>query len=279
MILNKSLGKKKNVEKQNGKKHGTQNKIINGQLVKGDNHPWMVSLGFLGADSYFHLCGGSIISNKHILTAAHCVTDLGNNFNYREYYKKNGNFLVGIVGVKSLDKNKDVFSLFEYTNMMLITKITYNTNYTDVENPYDVAVLNINREFAFSNQVSKINLPLTVNHKIVFGAASQIAGWGVTEKKTVSIDLLHANVTIISGNKKLYSDENNYCVLDLTRRKANICFGDSGGPLVVYQKGIPYVYGVASYVYTKSDETCNNTSPSYFTMVPKNLEWIKKQLV
>ena len=34
--------------------------------------PWMVSLGVYFGTGYEHQCGGSIVTTRHILTAAHC---------------------------------------------------------------------------------------------------------------------------------------------------------------------------------------------------------------
>ncbi|CAH2009725.1 unnamed protein product [Acanthoscelides obtectus] len=46
--------------------------IIHGNETTIQKHPWIVSIQFLGK----HFCGGSIISNDTIVTAAHCVTEL-----------------------------------------------------------------------------------------------------------------------------------------------------------------------------------------------------------
>lgn len=53
--------------------------ILNGRIVggleaRGGQFPHQISLRFKGS----HNCGGSIISSKYILTAAHCVYMSGN---------------------------------------------------------------------------------------------------------------------------------------------------------------------------------------------------------
>lgn len=50
-------------------------KIIGGQEATIDEHPWMVLLEYVIDGALKTMCGGSLISSRYVLTAAHCVTE------------------------------------------------------------------------------------------------------------------------------------------------------------------------------------------------------------
>jgi len=56
---------------------GFENIIVRNGSSKIGEYPWIVSYGQLNDDgTWIHSCGGSIISDSHILTAFHCFRDL-----------------------------------------------------------------------------------------------------------------------------------------------------------------------------------------------------------
>lgn len=55
----------------------SQERIVGGQVADAHSLPWMVAIiGRIESSSEEQLiCGGSLISSRHVLTAAHCVRD------------------------------------------------------------------------------------------------------------------------------------------------------------------------------------------------------------
>lgn len=49
-------------------------KIMNGDVSKPNSWPWTVSIGVKGPIGEIpHFCAGSLINNRFLVTAAHCV--------------------------------------------------------------------------------------------------------------------------------------------------------------------------------------------------------------
>lgn len=55
--------------------HVSNARIFKGQTARKDRYPWQIILLFSTKKMNID-CGGTLISTKHILTAAHCLFDV-----------------------------------------------------------------------------------------------------------------------------------------------------------------------------------------------------------
>lgn len=133
-----------------GEEYGTD--IMNGVLVEEGQLPFMASLLIAGE----RLCAGSIVTDRHILTAAHCVTG---------YYPHQIS-----VGVGS------VFRRFQTYYSVADIFVHPYFNPQALSFGYDIALLKLSqRLYIDGNKVSKIRLP---PQGAPIPKAMGLAGWG-----------------------------------------------------------------------------------------------------
>lgn len=103
---------------------------------------------------------------------------------------------------------------------------------------------------------------------------------GEESQSSLSTKLQKVKLKVINGENlcsvsSSYDSSKMYCAIDVdTERRANSCFGDSGGPLSYYSNGTWYIYGIASFLIVFENGKCDPSYPSYYTQVPKYLDWI-----
>ncbi|XP_016388978.1 chymotrypsin-like elastase family member 2A [Sinocyclocheilus rhinocerous] len=54
-------------------------RVVNGEEARPHSWPWQISLQYQSGSSWYHTCGGSIIAENWVMTAAHCISS-GRNY-------------------------------------------------------------------------------------------------------------------------------------------------------------------------------------------------------
>ncbi|KAF5299444.1 hypothetical protein FQR65_LT01024 [Abscondita terminalis] len=194
-----------------------QIRVVGGNVTKVNEFPWLAGLSKNGE----FLCGATVLTRRHLLTAAHCVSGL----DYRSM-----SIALGDHDRKDKDrfKNIQVRRIKNVFAHKLFDKATYNN---------DIAILEIDTPLFFDARIQPACLPSSALTDYT-GQFAVVAGWGRTgEKEEVS--------TILK--KVVVPFENMFCA-GFEEGKIDACQGDSGGPLhVKNQGGVMDVVGVVSW--------------------------------
>jgi len=226
--------------------------VVNGYTVKDPNrHPWIVALRTNGGS---HFCGGAILDQTHILTAAHCKFVLEyDRVVYQTVHRANGH------GEQILE----VAQVINHPMAGRTPRGTWN---------YDFTVLVLAEPLP---QFTKICLPSKdddfTNHECI------LAGWGrVGTNPPHYAEFLQETSSTINGECGPYEQlltPASFCVG--YKGKSSGCNGDSGSPLVCKNnQGAFTLVGVASWAAL----SCAEETPTGFAKVTSVLDWINEIL-
>ncbi|XP_070794561.1 cationic trypsin-3-like [Pituophis catenifer annectens] len=219
-------------------------KIVGGYTCQKHSVPYQVSLN-VGK----HICGGSIINNQWIVSAAHCSMS---RIQVR-------------LGEHSLTKYDGSEQHIDAAKIILHPK--YNPQTLD----NDIMLIKLSKPASLNSRVSAIRLPSSCPST---GAKCLVSGWGNTLSSGVRYpDLLQClNVPVLSQTQCInaYPGEitnNMFCAGYLEGGKDS-CQGDSGGPVVCN--------GVLQGVVSWGDGCALKGKPGVYTRVCNYVSWIHK---
>ncbi|XP_052744821.1 phenoloxidase-activating enzyme [Bicyclus anynana] len=249
----------------------SSNKIIGGEEVAIDQYPWLALLEYAGN---FLACGGSLISHRFVLTAAHCLNGLnGPPLLVRLAEFNTSSFPTDSVKSDGGGYDNVTVQIVEVKNMYPHPKFNRNRKIHDIGLVELIENVVITKDF-----IKAICLPER-NFLPDFDALTKftIAGWGGTANASESEVKLELSVPYVSWDKceKVQEPDiinTQICAGGIAGKDS--CRGDSGGPLMYEYNERFYVVGVISY----GSRTCGDGMPATHTNVNQYMTWIKETM-
>ncbi|GLV46768.1 uncharacterized protein CBL_13541 [Carabus blaptoides fortunei] len=244
------------------------NRVVGGSNAEDGAYPYQVSVQYGYSLLHSHICGGSILNNKWILTAGHCITEVP-HLPFADYY-----IVAGINNLK--DKNRQTI------------KVKRNIVHPDYEggvNANDLGLFELESELNFNDKVQPIALPTAGS--IPSGDAT-LTGWGSTSTSVIPnspSDLQEVVVPVVpieecrealiesSGDAGPLVDTN-VCTGPLSGG-LSACSGDSGGPLVAKEGDNTVQIGVVSWGMIPCGQ---ENAPSVFVRVSAFNDFINEHI-
>ncbi|KAM8707118.1 hypothetical protein ACLKA7_011250 [Drosophila subpalustris] len=242
--------------------------IVGGKPAEPKEFPYMARLGNRNSDNKTDwFCGGTLISNQLVLTAAHCL------------YSESGAVNVVRLGELDFDSDKDDAQPEDFG-------VRNSTEHPDYEHGLlynDIAIVQLDRGVRFSVYKLPACLPFEDGKRIDSFIAT---GWGHTKFAGVSSSrLLKVKLDGFDGDCSTaedidelpngYNTSTQLCIGSSERK--DTCNGDSGGPVVVYHADYPCMHHVMGI--TSSGIGCGIPNvPSLYTRVHFYLDWIKHEI-
>ncbi|XP_034489719.1 serine protease persephone-like isoform X2 [Drosophila innubila] len=246
--------------------------ILNGLPVEDGTYPHMAAIAYSVFGRIDYRCGGSLISTRHVLTAAHCV----NSESDTPVHVR-----LGTVNIEEVNDS--------YQDIAVTSNIRIHPEYVSSSKYNDVAILELVEEVKLSFTV----FPACLETNPVDPPAAAklfVAGWGVmnTTNRHTSKKLLRAPLNIVPLDQCQLSYmgqptssrflekgivDSLLCAADLLRQAADACQGDSGGPLVYERDIVNSKYTLLGII--SSGFGCATKTPGLYARVASYLDFIE----
>ncbi|KAI4489963.1 hypothetical protein M0804_004145 [Polistes exclamans] len=247
---------------QCGAKNGNQDqeRILGGKDADPGEWPWIAALFNAGRQ----FCGGSLVDEKHVLTAAHCVVNMNS-------------WDVARLTVHLGDYNIKTNSEIRHVERR-VKRVVRHRNFNSRTLYNDVAILTMSEPVEFTEQIRPICLPS--GSKLYTGMTATVIGWGSLRESGPQPAILQEVSIPVWSNKDCkfkYGSAAPGGIVDsfLCAGKAarDSCSGDSGGPLMV-NDGRWTQIGIVSWGIG-----CGKGQyPGVYTRITHFLPWIYKNL-
>jgi len=244
-------------------------KVRSGRVIAGDDAtkgdwPWQILMLKYNRPG----CGGTIISNRWVVTAAHCV------------YGSTRNPTAFSVRVGEHDRNKRDGTEVD----IQVEKVVMHPKYDPQALNNDIALFKLSKPIMFNQYVQPACLP-EAEDDVSPGTDCYITGWGkIRHPGNMHTVLQQAKMKVVS--KAVCQAKNSQsipipvtdamiCAGDGGKTRISGCHGDSGGPFVCQVNGKWEIHGDVSH---GSSRCSSSDTYTVFGRVHYFLDWIKDSM-
>nr|XP_031527511.1 coagulation factor IX isoform X3 [Vicugna pacos] len=232
-------------------------RIVGGKDAKPGQFPWQVLL----KRKTTAFCGGSIINEKWVVTAAHCIEP--------------GVKITVVAGEHNTEETEPT----EQTRNVVraIPHHSYNASVNKYN--HDIALLELDEPLTLNSYVTPICIADKeyTNTFLKFGSG-YVSGWGkvfsrgrtASVLQYLSVPLVDRATCLRSTKFTIYS--NMFCA-GYHEGGRDSCQGDSGGPHITEVEGTSFLTGIISW----GEECAVKGKYGIYTKVSKYVNWIKEK--
>lgn len=229
-----------------GMSNATHSKVVGGVNAQLNAWPWMTILGYRSADQTTRFqCGGSLITQQHVMTAAHCVKDS-----------------LILVRLGDYNINSDADGAFPIDVSIEWKKQHENFDSSRINN--DIGLIKLVQSVQITDGIRPICLPVfePLRSKDLTFHQPFVVGYGATSFRGALASILQeTQVPIVPINQCAASYQTIYPGQSFDNRVLcagfpaggkDACQGDSGGPLMY--PSVSFIIGFISVILKTNDK-------------------------